>query len=283
MKNILVVDDNQDMRFMLTSILRDEGFKVTEMETAEAMLKKIKSGDDVDLVLLDNQLPGINGMEALKKVKEINEDVIVIMLTAFGKVDGAVEAMKEGAYDYITKPFENKELLLIINRAMERSELGTEIKTLKRKLNDSTLTEDMLGKSSQVKDIIKQIGISPGYETDFGQFIEWENLTQAQFDTLARVWKSSGNADTISAFDFVNNTTRYPGSEFFGLPLSNHRVFAFYLKGKYTAGITSNPVFGMIYLDSAWDNGGLFPYRLQVDVKINTAGRNQFLQEVPIQ
>lgn len=125
--------------------------------------------------------------------------------------------------------------------------------------------------------------ISPGYETDFGQFIEWENLTQAQFDTLARVWKSSGNADTISAFDFVNNTTRYPGSEFFGLPLSNHRVFAFYLKGKYTAGITSNPVFGMIYLDSAWDNGGLFPYRLQVDVKINTAGRNQFLQEVPIQ
>jgi hypothetical protein len=125
--------------------------------------------------------------------------------------------------------------------------------------------------------------ISPGYETDFGQFIEWENLTQAQWDTLSRVWKSSGNADTISAFDFVNSNTRYPGSEFFGLPLSNHRVFAFYLKGKYTAGITANPVFGMIYLDSAWNQGGLFPYRLQVDVKINTAGRNQFLQQVPIQ
>lgn len=125
--------------------------------------------------------------------------------------------------------------------------------------------------------------ISPGYETDFGQFIEWENITQAQWDTLSRVWKSSGNADTISAFDFVNSNTRYPGSEFFGLPLSNHRVFAFYLKGKYAAGITANPVFGMIYLDSAWNAGGLFPYRLQVDVKINTAGRNQFLQEVPIQ
>ncbi|HLT24896.1 MAG TPA: sigma-54 dependent transcriptional regulator [Ignavibacteria bacterium] len=159
MKNIIVVDDNQDMRFMLTSILRDEGFKVSEMETAEQLLKKIKNGDDVDLVLLDNQLPGINGLEALKKVKAINEDVIVIMLTAFGKVDGAVEAMKDGAYDYITKPFDNKELLLIINRAMERSMLGTEIKTLKKKLGESALTEEMLGKSSQVKDIIKQIGI----------------------------------------------------------------------------------------------------------------------------
>ncbi|HLT24897.1 MAG TPA: hypothetical protein VK004_07215 [Ignavibacteria bacterium] len=122
-----------------------------------------------------------------------------------------------------------------------------------------------------------------GDETDFGQFIEWENLTQAQWDTLSRVWKSSGNADTISSFDFVNSDTRYPGSEYFGLPLTNKRVFAFYLKGKYEDGITSNPVFGMIYLDSAWNAGGLFPYRLQVDVKINTAGRNQFLQEVPIQ
>lgn len=125
--------------------------------------------------------------------------------------------------------------------------------------------------------------ISPGFETDFGQFIEWNNLTQSQWDTLSRVWKSSGNADTISSFDFVNSDTRYPGSEYFGLPLTDKKVFAFYLKGKYQNGVTSNPVFGMIYLDSAWSAGGLFPYRLQVDVKINTAGRNQFLQEVPIQ
>ena len=68
MSNILIVDDNQDMRFMLTSILREEGYKVSEMETAEAMLKRLKNGDDIDLVLLDNKLPGISGMDALKKI-----------------------------------------------------------------------------------------------------------------------------------------------------------------------------------------------------------------------
>ena len=83
MSKIIVVDDNQDMRYMLTSILRDEGYKVSEMETAEAMLKMIKNGDDAGLILLDNKLPGISGIDALKKIKEINSDIIVIVLTAF--------------------------------------------------------------------------------------------------------------------------------------------------------------------------------------------------------
>jgi hypothetical protein len=125
--------------------------------------------------------------------------------------------------------------------------------------------------------------ISPGYQTQWGQFIEWENITQAQWDTLSRVWKSSANADTISPVDFQGVDTRYPGSQYFGFPLTSNRVFAFYLKGKYDNGITPNRVYGMIYLDAAQNVGGQFPYRLTVDVKLNIGGRNQFLKEVPVQ
>ncbi|MCB0724940.1 MAG: hypothetical protein KDC73_09540 [Ignavibacteriae bacterium] len=125
--------------------------------------------------------------------------------------------------------------------------------------------------------------IAQGKKTLFGQFIEWEDITEAQWDTLSRIWKSTGNADTLTALDFANQTTKYPGSEYFNYPLTSHRVYAFYLEGKYTSGITSKPVYGMLYLKSTSDAGGLFPFRVTVDVKINTAGINQFLQTVPIQ
>ena len=125
--------------------------------------------------------------------------------------------------------------------------------------------------------------ISPGYKTEFGQFIEWQDITQAQWDTLSRIWKSSANADTISPVDFQGVDTRYPGNEYFGFPLAAHRVYAFYLVGKYSNGITPERVYGMLYLDDAQNVGGSFPYRLTVDVKLNIGGRNQFLKEVPIQ
>lgn len=214
MSNILIVDDNQDMRFMLTSILREEGYKVSEMETAEAMLKKLKNGDDIDLVLLDNKLPGISGMDALRKIKEVNNDIIVIMLTAFGKVDGAVEAMKEGAYDYITKPFDNKELLFKINRAIERSELGTELKSLKKKLDDEIITEEMLGKSSQVKDIIKQINVVA--PTNMTVVIEGESGTGKEVYSNLIHRKSSRADKPFVAIDCGAIPETLIESEFFG-------------------------------------------------------------------
>lgn len=125
--------------------------------------------------------------------------------------------------------------------------------------------------------------ISPGYKTEFGQFIEWQDITQAQWDTLSRIWKSTANADTLTEVDFQGVDTRYPGNEYFGFPLAAHTVYAFYLKGKYQNGVTPDPVYGMIYLDQSANVGGLFPFRLTVDVKINIAGRNQFLKEVPVQ
>ena len=214
MSKIIVVDDNQDMRYMLTSILREEGYKVSEVETAEAMLKMIKTGDDIGLILLDNKLPGISGMDALKKIKGINEDIIVIMLTAFGKVDGAVDAMKYGAYDYLTKPFDNKDLLFKINRAMERSELGSEVKTLRKKLDDDIITEEMLGKSPQVKDIIKQINVVAPTNMTVG--IEGESGTGKEVYSNLIHRKGSRSDKPFVAIDCGAIPETLIESEFFG-------------------------------------------------------------------
>lgn len=242
MSKILVVDDNQDMRYMLTSILREEGYKVSEMETAEAMLKLLKNGDDIGLILLDNKLPGISGMDALKKVKEINEDIIVIMLTAFGKVDGAVDAMKEGAYDYITKPFDNKDLLFKINRAMERSELGTEIKTLKKKLDDDIISEEMLGKSPQVKEIIKQINIVA--PTNMTVVIEGESGTGKEVYSNLIHRKSSRADKPFVAIDCGAIPETLIESEFFG-----HEKGAFTGADKAKQGKFEEANGGTLFLD----------------------------------
>ncbi len=123
-----------------------------------------------------------------------------------------------------------------------------------------------------------------GYLTKFGQLIEATSMTQAQFDTLSRIWNSPLNSDTLLAGDFPNENTRYPGAnEFFNHPLQNNTVYAFYLQGKDQAGVTSNPVFGLLRLEGTQEVGGLYDFRVSVDVKINVAGINQFRQQVPVQ
>lgn len=118
--------------------------------------------------------------------------------------------------------------------------------------------------------------ISPGYQTQFGVLLEWQSIDQAQWDTLSRIWKSAVNADTLNPNDFSMADTRYPGNEYFGFPLINHSVFSFYLKGKRDNGITPNPVYGMIWLKTTTTIGGLSSFSVQVDIKINIAGQNQF-------
>lgn len=125
--------------------------------------------------------------------------------------------------------------------------------------------------------------IANGYETKFGQLIEWSDITNEQFDTLSKIWKSPLTSDTLVPGDFPNTGTNAYSPQYFNEPLSGHRVFAFYLKGKKDNGVTPDPVFGMLRLDSAWNAGGNFPFRIQVDVKINIAGYNQFLKTIPAQ
>jgi len=158
MESILIVDDNADLRAALSDILRDEGFSPISVENGKAAIRLARKHTP-DLALLDVKLPGMDGIELLGKMKEIDNNLIVIMLTAFGDVKDAVKALKLGAYDYITKPFDNEELVLIIKRAIQARYLNREVEILRKRLGEKTALEQTIGKSNVIMHVIRQVKI----------------------------------------------------------------------------------------------------------------------------
>lgn len=117
MEKILIIDDDKDMCQLLSDIVRSEGHTFLTAHDGRTALKEIRTYAP-DLVLLDIKLPGMNGMEVLKEVKAIDEKLNVIMLTGYGEIKDAVKAIKLGAFDYITKPFENDDIIANITNAL---------------------------------------------------------------------------------------------------------------------------------------------------------------------
>lgn len=127
---ILVVDDEHLIRWSLEQNLKKQGYEVLTAGSGEDALRIIRE-DPPELVLLDIQLPGISGLEVLEKIKEMDEDIIVIMVTAHGGLETAVTAMRIGAYDYLNKPFNLDEMAIVIRKALETSELRREVVSLR--------------------------------------------------------------------------------------------------------------------------------------------------------
>lgn len=132
-KSILVVDDEQSMRIFLTKILLQENYSVVTASSGAEAVNRV-SCDEPDIILLDLRLPDMDGMTVLEKVKKILPAIPVIIITAHGGVQSAVEAMKKGAYHYLTKPFKVEELVIMIEMALERETLRREV-THYRKLH----------------------------------------------------------------------------------------------------------------------------------------------------
>ena len=128
--NILVVEDGRSQREMLRDFLIREGHTVAEAENGEQALQAVRKGH-FDLVLLDYRMPGMNGMQVLLEVKRVNPEIDVVIITAYGTIDTAVDAMKAGALDYITKPLEFEELLILVDRVAERRTLIRENEILR--------------------------------------------------------------------------------------------------------------------------------------------------------
>ena len=118
MERILIVEDNKDMQFLLSHILEEEGYKTSVAGSGIKALKEIKEITP-NLVILDVRMPKMDGFEVLEKVKKINSEIQIIMITAFGEIKDSVKAMKLGAYDYITKPFDNDEIIFTIKKALK--------------------------------------------------------------------------------------------------------------------------------------------------------------------
>lgn len=118
MHKILIIDDDKAMRFVLSDLARSGGYEAFSAGNGKTALKEI-STHSPDLVLLDIKLPGIDGMTLLERIKEIDRNIIIIMMTGHGDIKDAVKAMKLGAFDYITKPFNNDEIIAAVKKALQ--------------------------------------------------------------------------------------------------------------------------------------------------------------------
>jgi two-component system nitrogen regulation response regulator NtrX len=156
MSNILIIDDEKAIRKTLSEILSYEGYKIDEAGDGEEGLKKFKE-KSYDVVLCDIKMPKLDGIEFLDKAREANPDVPVIMISGHGTIETAVEAVKKGAYDYISKPPDLNRLLITIRNAMDKTNLVAETKVLKRKVSK---VEEMIGESGpigRIKDTIEKV------------------------------------------------------------------------------------------------------------------------------
>jgi two-component system response regulator PilR (NtrC family) len=155
-EKILVVDDEKSMRDFLSIVLKKEGYAVTTADDGE-MASRLVQKEIFDLVLTDVKMPKMSGLKVLKTVKETSPDTIVVMITAFASTETAIEAMKEGAYDYLTKPFQIEEVRLIIQNALEKKRLRTENQLLKKKVKGAAALEDIIGRSGGMQNVIQVI------------------------------------------------------------------------------------------------------------------------------
>ena len=159
---ILVVDDERLIRWSLTKRLKAEGYEVLEAETGREALDRLDEG--VDLVLLDYKLPDIDGVTVLRRIKERDQDILVILLTAYATVETAVEAMKIGAYHFANKPFELEELIGTVERALETTRLRREVRQLRaNEARPYSLTR-IVGASDEMaalRNLVTKVAASP--------------------------------------------------------------------------------------------------------------------------
>lgn len=146
MSNILIIDDEKAIRKTLGEILSYEGYKIDEAGDGEEGLKRFKE-KNYDVVLCDIKMPKIDGIEFLDKAGELNPDIPIIMISGHGTIETAVEAVKKGAYDYVSKPPDLNRLLITIRNAMDKTDLVTETKVLRRK---ASKVEEMIGESAPI-------------------------------------------------------------------------------------------------------------------------------------
>jgi two-component system response regulator PilR (NtrC family) len=155
-QNILVVDDEKSMCEFLEIMLKKDGYEVTSTTSGDKALELLDN-NLYSMVLTDVKMPGVNGFEVLRKTKEVSPDTVVIMITAYGSPEGAVTAIKEGAYDYITKPFRVEEVKLTIKKSLERNNLIRENIRLRQEVEERYKFWNIIGKSPKMQRVYELV------------------------------------------------------------------------------------------------------------------------------
>ena len=156
METILIVDDEKNYLTILSAVLEDEGFEVlTALGGREAL--EVHKTSDLDLIVTDMKMPGMDGIELLEHIKSVDPDLPIIMMTAHGTVDKAVEAMQKGAYSYILKPFDNERLIIYVKKAISMYQVVKENRRLRDAVESQYHFGNIIGKSKKMRDIFDTI------------------------------------------------------------------------------------------------------------------------------
>ncbi|MBU1003603.1 MAG: sigma-54 dependent transcriptional regulator [Proteobacteria bacterium] len=250
-RRVLVVDDEPALRLLVGAVLRDEGWDVLEAGSAEQALEMLPQAAP-SVILLDMRMPGMDGLEALGALRVKVPGVPVVMLTAFGTVGHAVDAMKLGAFDYLTKPADNEELVAVLSKAYEYSRLVSENADLRREAGMTVETRNIVGQSPamlRVKDLIEQAGPSEATVLISGESGTGKELVAAALHAVSP--RSKGPLIKVNCAALPADLLE---SELFG-----------YVKGAFTGAVKDKPgrfqlaSGGTIFLDEL----GELPMNLQ--------------------
>lgn len=163
-KRILIIDDEENMRYMLQLTLEAEGYEVELAAQGQEGLEKYQQ-QHFDFIICDVKMPGMSGLEVLHALQETASNIPVLMISAYGTIDTAIEAMKQGAYDYIMKPFKQDEMLLTLKKAEERERLRQENLMLRHEVEQRYSFENIIGKSAPMQDIFRTIEKIASYKS----------------------------------------------------------------------------------------------------------------------
>lgn len=242
---ILIIEDEKNMREILKILLEGEGYDVVEAPDGRTGIEQLRK-DIYDLIITDIKMPGDDGFAVLREVKEVSPETLVIMITAFGTTESAVEAMKLGAYDYIHKPFKIDEIRLVVKNALEKKRLRGEVTVLREKIKTTYELGNIFYKSSKMQELLR---ILPRIaETNSNVLITGESGTGKEFFATALHNLSPRRENNFVAINCASLPEGLLESELFG-----------HMKGSFTGAVSNKQGLfevadrGTLFLDEIGD------------------------------
>jgi two-component system response regulator AtoC len=252
MRRVLVVDDEENIRLVLRTLLKKQGYEVEVADGGEAALKALDSFDP-DVILTDVRMPRMGGLDLLATLKAKQHPATVIVMSAYGNVDLAIEAIKAGAYDYVSKPFKPDEIVLALRKAEERETLRRENRALREQIQKDNQFESILAKSKEMLEIFRTIAKIADFKTTV--LVTGESGTGKELVARAIHTRSSRKGQPFVAINCGAIPENLLESELFG-----HRKGAFTDASSDRRGLFEEATGGTLFLDEI----GELPLNLQV-------------------